>query len=112
MSYVDNVGARLYRRVIERQYADAGKSYVAGCVCIGLDNISIVFYRYEVGKGVVGLVKPSSEMRQWLAEYGGYLKDYIVKRERDRRAREEWWRVNVGDRLANISTRRRPRCRF
>lgn len=111
MSFGTNVGERLYRRVMERRYLDDGKSYEAGCVCICGDpaGISIVFYRYEIGKGVVGFVKPPKEMREWLREYGGYLKDWIIKRERDRRAREAWWRVNVGDKVSNISTRRRPR---
>lgn len=109
------IGERLYRKVVTAVWSDDRQSYTAGCIVHGENgSVTVRFYRYEIGKGIVGRCKPTDEMSQLIKQYGRDLKAYVnrqdeIAAEYDRRRRgadtcQHGGRVTnkVTDRVTNI----------
>lgn len=76
------IGERLYRKVVTAVWSDDRQSYTAGCIVHGENgSVTVRFYRYEIGKGIVGRCKPTDEMSQLIKQYGRDLKAYVNRQD-------------------------------
>ena len=80
MSEIESIGARLYREVTTPVYSADGRYYTCGCISrIDGTATKVIFFRYEVGRGIVGRCKPSDDLAAELEKYGRNLMEYIQK---------------------------------
>lgn len=79
---VEAIGERLYRKVVTAVWSDDRQTYTGGCIVHGENGtVSVRFYRYQIGKGIVGRCKPTDEMSQLLKQYGRELKAYVNRQD-------------------------------
>lgn len=94
----------MYRKVVTAVWSDDRQSYTAGCIVHGVNgSVTVRFYRYQVGKGVVGRCKPTDEMSQWLKQYGQELKAYVNRRDKLEASRLNGRNVVIGSKVVNVN---------